>query len=449
MTICEIKTWGCENAICSDEFNEIEFKKNYLPIGDESTSISLYEEFCLTDIQAEEHTALLSLSPITRKKEGVFFTPAELSILSAKKFSYSNADGAVLDPACGTGNLLLAIAESFDAMPSLEATLLNWNSRLYGIDINRNFIEIARKKLVRLALDKGAVPTSQLSPKNFIDLLSNIKVGDFLVEYENYFGVIQSVIMNPPFCHMNATKDIEWTSGRFNAAALFVYHALQLLPEGGKFLGILPDVLRSGTRYSAWRSQVLNYSDSKMETFGSFQRDVQVDVFILQGIKKALRKDFISAVESRQLKSNVLLMDRFDVSVGPVVPHRDKYEGDNTPYAHAKILPPWQTVDFLSERISHTGRKCIPPFIAVRRTSSPKDKFRAVGTIVNCREPVAVENHIITLSPKDNSLHSCQKLLSFLQSQFVNDYINSKIRCRHLTVGVIKEIPIEGLVDEN
>lgn len=445
MTIREMEESHVVRAVCHDVPNVPGYEEIITSAW--SPEADLYQQLGLTDIQAKEESALQALSSDERKQQGVFFTPAELSKLSVEKFGYSIEDGAILDPACGTGNLLLALAESFDVLPTLEATLAEWNSRLYGVDINRDFVEVARKKLVKLAIDKGAVSSGEKSPIEIPALLSNIRVGDFLKEYKEFKGVVGGVIMNPPFCHIDASNDIEWTSGRFNAAALFVFHAVEVLSDGGRFLGILPDVLRSGTRYSQWRTQLLGVSDCTMETFGSFQRGVQVDVFILQGVKAHARGEVAIECLFEPAIPTALLMERFDVSVGPVVPHRDKVEGVEAPFAHAKILPAWKTVDSLSERICHSGRKFLPPFVAVRRTSSPKDRYRAVGTIVNCLEPVAVENHIIVLSPKDRTLRSCQHLLDFLKSEFVNDYINSEIRCRHLTVGVIKGIPIGGMAN--
>ncbi|MBG5278078.1 hypothetical protein I4984_11575 [Pseudomonas aeruginosa] len=186
-----------------------------------------------------------------------------------------------------------------------------------------------------------------------------------------------------------------------------------------------------------------------METFGNFEPGVQVDVFILQGKINHTQEEKNAEQVAANETPTTLLMDEFNVSVGPVVPHRDKVTGIEAPFAHAKILPAWETVDFLPERICHAGRKVQPPFIAVRRTSSPKDRFRVVGTVVNCSEPVAVENHIIILSPKDRSLLSCQRTLELLKTEHVNNYINSKIRCRHLTVGIIKGIPIGRAADGN
>lgn len=408
---------------------------------------TLCRQLNLSRLAADELLALTKLSQVERKRQGVFFTPAELSRLSIEKFGYSPSDGAVLDPACGSGNLLLALANTFEVSESLEATLVGWNSKLHGIDINESFVSIARKKLVKLALNKGALPTDKKTSDEILSILSNIRVGDFLKEYQSYFGKIGGVIMNPPFCHIEASRNIDWTSGRFNAASLFVIYATEILPIGGRILGILPDVLRSGTRYAQWRQRMSKKVEYTMDTFGSFESGVQVDVFIMQGKKKCFQGKALDEQAVATNSTNTLLMDKFDVSVGPVVPHRDKAIGIAAPFAHAKVLPVWETVNMLPERICHSGRKIQPPFVAVRRTSSPKDRYRIVGTVVNCKEPVAVENHIIILAPKDRSLLSCQSILEFFRTEDANNYVNEKIRCRHLTVGVLKAMPIGGESD--
>lgn len=408
-------------------------------IGGQSADTAGY---CFVSSEAikEEETNLLSfMGAAQRKRQGVFFTPDELARLAASKIDFSTGE-TVFDPACGTGNLLVKVADGFDASGSLAECLCRWNKKLYGMDINQEFIRLARKKIVNLALSKGALPTCGLTLVEAMSTLSNIRVGDFLAEYRTYAGVVDNVIMNPPFCPVDTPEGIKWTSGKSNAAALFMAYAIEIVPAGGKILGILPDVLKSGSRYEAWRSQVFNPINPVVEDFGSFQKDVQIDVFILSGTKPLS----LTPVSSGELSTehHRVLGDKFSVSVGPVVPHRDPLIGVEAPFAHAKILPPWSTVNVLTEKILHSGRKIPCPFVAVRRTSSPKDKFRVVGTIVNCDEAVAVENHIIAVCPNDGTIESCTSLLNFFKSSVVNDYINSKIRCRHLTVGVIKGLPI-------
>lgn len=74
-----------------------------------------------------------------RKDFGQFFTPPELSILMLEKFE--NANGTILDPCCGAGNLLAAaIKAGFDP------------TKVYGIEIDEDIIKIAHERLVPLGV---------------------------------------------------------------------------------------------------------------------------------------------------------------------------------------------------------------------------------------------------------------------------------------------------------
>jgi hypothetical protein len=134
--------------------------------------------------------------------------------------------------------------------------------------------------------------------------------------------------------------------------------------------------------------------------------------------------------------------EHFNVQVGAVVPHRlRKKEGPVYPYLHAKELPFWGDFKPRSEYVAFAGKAIRPPFVAVRRTSSPSDRHRALGTIIRGLEPVAVENHLLVCTPKSGGLSACEHLLKVLQRVETNEFLNARIRCRHLTVGVVREIP--------
>lgn len=53
-----------------------------------------------------------------------------------------------------------------------------------------------------------------------------------------------------------------------------------------------------------------------------------------------------------------------------------------------------------------------------------------------------VENHLIIIQPIDGQLQTCRKLLKKLKSNSVQEWINQRIRCRHLTVPAIRDIPV-------
>jgi hypothetical protein len=55
-----------------------------------------------------------------------------------------------------------------------------------------------------------------------------------------------------------------------------------------------------------------------------------------------------------------------------------------------------------------------------------------------------IENHMIVVKPKDGKVKTCKMLMKILQCQQTNDFLNNRIRLRHLTVGVVKDIPVNG-----
>ena len=79
--------------------------------------------------------------------------------------------------------------------------------------------------------------------------------------------------------------------------------------------------------------------------------------------------------------------------------------------------------------------------MVVRRTSRPGDNHRAVASIINVKERVAVENHFLILQPKDLRLVTCKRAAKVLFSAKTTDWLNKVIRCRHLTVSSLMRLP--------
>lgn len=208
---------------------------------------------------------------------------------------------------------------------------------------------------------------------------------------------------------------------------------------------ILPDVIRTGARYGKFRNFVASsLTDMLVESVGRFDDSADVDVFILHGTKGEAERS-TAEWPAPKSESRHKVGERFTVRVGSVVPHRDQeFEGSRNRYLHVSNAVPWGTV--LTKELptrGFRGAQHRPPFVAVRRTSSPSDRWRAVGTIVRGRDAVCVENHIVVLKPKDGQVATCQALLSALKSSKVNEWLNAAIRCRHLTVGVLRDLPLD------
>jgi hypothetical protein len=93
------------------------------------------------------------------------------------------------------------------------------------------------------------------------------------------------------------------------------------------------------------------------------------------------------------------------------------------------------------DRRNFQGTTYAAPFVAVRRTSRPGDKKRAVGCIISGDQRVAVENHLIVLVPHDGSLKTCKQLLERLKCDKTDSWLDKRIRCRHLTVKALADLP--------
>ena len=75
-----------------------------------------------------------------RRKLGAFFTPPELTIKMIEKFE-TIENKTILDPTCGTGNLLAACVIA-GANPTL----------VYGNEYDPTFVDLCKKRLAKLGV---------------------------------------------------------------------------------------------------------------------------------------------------------------------------------------------------------------------------------------------------------------------------------------------------------
>jgi hypothetical protein len=54
---------------------------------------------------------------------------------------------------------------------------------------------------------------------------------------------------------------------------------------------------------------------------------------------------------------------------------------------------------------------------------------------------MAVENHLLIALPHDKKVGTCRKLLEMLKRDATSKWMNERIRCRHLTVGSVGDLP--------
>jgi hypothetical protein len=378
------------------------------------------------------------------RASGAFFTGSALAAKAAARLMPTVTRNArILDSACGAGDLLVACAKHLPAEGGFRETLEAWGRCLAGRDLEGEFVAAARYRLALAALARGPWQPGEAAADG-PSLFSQIRQGCGLVDREAV-GSATHIILNPPFNLMPAPPGCGWTSGGVSAAALFVDTCLQAAAKGTRIVAILPDVLRSGERYRRWRERVSSRARVEgLELCGQFDRWADVDVFLLD-LMVTQAPMIQPDCWHHQLSGMVATVgDFFDVSVGPVVPFRHPHRGPWFRYLHAQGIPAWQVIDDVPQRRRFRGTVYSPPFVVVRRTSRVGDKHRAVGTIISGAAEVAVENHLIVLRPKAGGLEACWMLLDVLRSAKTNEWLDCRIRCRHLTISALAQLPIWG-----
>lgn len=125
------------------------------------------------------------------KKNGVQYTPDDLSLFIAQQLKHyflressdstNNQKLKLLDPACGDGNLLLAAQNVFG----------NIDYQGYGIDIDQDAINIARKKLDHANF--------KLFSANYLSLFGDIDLFNQPNSLYNEINNIDLIIANPPY----------------------------------------------------------------------------------------------------------------------------------------------------------------------------------------------------------------------------------------------------------
>lgn len=391
----------------------------------------------LVDLDSIDQVLREFLSIEEMREAGSFFTGQKLAFKAVSAFGVPiTFSSVVLDPTCGAGNLLIECSRRLGVEAKLSATLRLWGDVLWGFDIHVHFIEATKLRLVIEALNRGVIQDCELDEA--FELLPNIRVQNALCVEQDGLRTVTHVIMNPPFTIWPSPKENYWKEGKVNAAGVVFDSYIRLLPKGCMVSAILPEVLRSGSRYQDFRGFVSNAMKATVEVWGRFNKKTDVDVFLLAG---ALSDNTDELRWHKTKNETSCVSDFFCVRTGPLVAYRDPEEGVEYPYFHPKNCPKWEVLKIATETRLFSGTVLNPPFIVIKRTSSPSDKHRASATFINLREPVAIENHMIVVEPKDGKVNTCKKLLRILKSQQTSDFLNERIRLRHLTVGVVKDIP--------
>jgi len=370
---------------------------------------------------------------------GAFFTGevlAEKVVTSAP--SWPSWKFAV-DPACGCGDLLLPLARQLPIGESLGETLRQWGECLAGVDVVPEFVDITRERLLLLAIQRGAASRGEDRP-DLRQLLPNFHVESG--KGHPIIGEADLVLINPPYGGVVAPSGTPWGAGLVTDAALWLCATADRLKEAALIVALLPDVLRSGSRYAKWRRCIASrLAISSLTNLGQFDRRTDIDVFALTASK--LVGSHGQSVPWPDLDGvQTTFGDHHSVMVGPVVEHRDPHTGPWVPYVTSRDLP--QSGEHTPRRSRRFRKRLFkPPFVAIRRTSRPTDgEPRIHAVVVRGDRPVAAENHLIIVRPARATVEECRRIAKFLESEAATDWLNHRIRTRHLTTIAVKEIPV-------
>jgi hypothetical protein len=371
-----------------------------------------------------------------RRKYGAFFTPSKLACKIAKDlFPSLDKDVVIYDPACGAGNLLLASIDHLTKRNILPAE----NQFLYGTDIHSEFVSAAENRILIKQLIQHNSDTAIHQANNF-----KIEQSDGLLPNEFYLKA-SHIFVNPPFNLTPAPKDIYWAKGKVCAAALFIHKIIENVKAGTTITCILPEVLRCGSRYNAWRGLILDSCIiEKVKMYGQFDQHADVDVFgiLLRKRERPIKRKNKNNRFSPQARAQLTIDKKFTISVGTVVDNRDLHKGIRRGYIISRGLSGWSIQKKIIQCRNHQGKSLRGPFIVIKRTSRMGDSQRAIATIINTPNPVYVDNHLIVLQPKSQKLKDCELMLENLKDARTDKWLNDEIRCRHLTVRVVSNIPV-------
>ena len=375
---------------------------------------------------------------------GAFFTGSAVADRMATHWCEHIEKFTYVDPACGAGDLLLAVAQRLPALDSLKATLRSWGECLVGFDLDTRFISATKARLTLLARQRSPDGWRTSVPRDSI-AFPNIVVADGLSRPHIDYSDNVRLLMNPPYSAVQAAEDCSWTTGGVCAAAVFLDHWIDRLPPGAEIVALLPDALRSGTRYQRWRDSVESRTKIlQIDLLMQFSPTIDIDVFSLALRVGDERRQ--KAIWWTEPSGRRMVRDLFHIRVGTVVPHRHAEVGPLRVYATTRDLPVGTEINAIANRRRFSGTVFRGPFLAVRRTSRP-DGSRCATTLVSLTSPIAVENHLLVLLPKDGRLTTCRRVMKQIQEKSVDCWLDQRIRCRHLTTSAVGSIPLTKELD--
>ncbi|MCL1864486.1 MAG: N-6 DNA methylase [Spirochaetes bacterium] len=287
-----------KNIVCSKDIN-IKNRKNLSKIlsewRDSIISEIRPEFFEILNIYIPERSNIAGiiyqsvLMEGTKCKMGMYYTPD--SIVSEITKRAASPSSKFLDPCCGSGQFLLALAD----------TIKN-PENIYGIDIDAIAVNIAKINLIMKFPD--------------IDFYPKVFCADFLFDIDQVFlrdklkvTEFDCIATNPPWGSHFSNSDLkifkscypEISSGE--SFSFFLVKSLNLLKEDGILSFVLPESVLNVKLHSDIRKYIYNrYGISRIEQKKKVFRNIYSSTVIID-IENSKKNDSVKIVNSQGTKS--------------------------------------------------------------------------------------------------------------------------------------------------
>ncbi|MDI6738501.1 MAG: N-6 DNA methylase [Nanoarchaeota archaeon] len=261
---------------------------------------NLYEQYLGHILKKTPERTKLKDGKAHRKEQGIYYTPAYIvdyivkntvgELLKDKKVKPDKI--RILDPACGSGSFLIKAFQAMDeyykgkdkrySQTKLDSTgayskkVEILQNNIFGVDLDKQAIELARLNLLLHIAEKGEkLPSIEKKIQCGNSLIDNPAVAgeDKAFKWEDRFkdvmdeGGFDVVIGNPPYVDIKQLEPsivkyffskYSTVENRMNLYAVFVEKSVHLLKEGGYFGFIIPNSILYNKSYQKLRALLLD-----------------------------------------------------------------------------------------------------------------------------------------------------------------------------------------------
>jgi type I restriction enzyme M protein len=273
------------------------------------SSVRILEPYIISSVSQDviDRTFWTMFPTLLRRDEGAYTTPLPLAAIVAQ-LARPKLTERIIDPACGTGLLLLEsikylknqILRSQDLGNPPDNASIAENT--FGIEINSEVAELAATNFVINGLSyTGIINTDSLNIRKLNDI--GVRVNDFDV-----------VISNPPF-GVSLTREAEFIrdyetanlSSKITIETLFLELSIKLLRPNGRLVLLIPDGLLSSPQYTPIRSWLLKNTTNRAiislppETFAIAGHSGKASILLLEKRSPSSDQEMVLIVDVKNI----------------------------------------------------------------------------------------------------------------------------------------------------